>query len=171
MLTKLQYHNRRFHGILSAERIDNMPEMSPLGQYLLEFCDGLNLSMRQASIRAGLSPETIGMIVRRGKASRPRPETLGAIADNLGADFIGMMRLTGHLPPSPPDDIDPELRYKAEELLAIWRRLRDIDPKSAERLIRIALMQSEMVLAAANAGNREEREGEKERAGNTIASS
>ena len=72
MPTKLQYRDSHFHGILSAERIDNMPDDSPLSQYLLDYCDSLNLSMRQASMRAGLSPETIGMIVRRGKASKPR---------------------------------------------------------------------------------------------------
>ena len=50
-----------------------------------------------------------------------------------------------------PDPIDTELRAKAEELIAIWRELRDTDPEAGQRLVNIAVLQAEMVQAAARA--------------------
>ena len=122
----------------------------PLGQYILELVRGQHLSMREASMKAGLAPETISQILRRGSLSRPRPETLEMIADALGGDYTRMMILAGHLPsPRKNNGIDPELRAKADELIAIWEELKKSDPESANRLMRIAILQAEMVRAAA----------------------
>ena len=71
--------------------------------------------------------------------------------------------LVGHLPLHvDPAIVDPDLRDKAEELLAIWRRLQDLDPEAAERLMGIAVLQGEMVLTTANAAAKRETEGEQE---------
>lgn len=142
------------HGIMSVG-ITNMDTTSPLGNYILELCERQNLSMREASIRSDLSPETIGVIVRRGVSTKPRPETLRQIADALGGSFQKMMVLAGHLPPS-NNTLDPELVAIADELIDIWYDLKELDPESAERLTRIAVLQAEMVLAAAKSQEKTE---------------
>lgn len=74
----------------------NMGEPSPLGEYILELCERNKLSRREASLAAGLSVETLGSIVRRGKTTRPRPYTLFSIAKALGGSYRRMMYLAGH---------------------------------------------------------------------------
>ena len=74
-----------------------MAERSPLGKYLVELCQRRGLSMRAASKRADLGTETIGVIVRRGKTTQPRPSTLKAIARELGGSYIHMLYLAGYL--------------------------------------------------------------------------
>ena len=80
-----------------------MDNQSPLGQYILELCQRQNLSLREASVKSNLAPETISQILRRGRSTKPRSDTLNAIADALGGDFTQMMRLAGHLPPAPTE--------------------------------------------------------------------
>lgn len=128
----------------------------PFGDYILELCRSQNLSLRDASMRAELAPETISQMLRR--RGTPRPDSLRLIADNLGGSYQHMMVLAGHLSAPPSDnDVDPILRAKANELIAIWRELREHDPESADRLEKIALLQAEMVLAAARSRDKAER--------------
>ena len=132
-----------------------------------ELIDWLNSELRKAgvsgtsaSLAAGLNRGAISSIVN---GTNPGLEVCKALAGYFGRAPETVLRMAGHLPPVPPDTIDPELRHKAEELQALWRRLRDVDPESAERVMRIAVLQAEMVLAAAKAGRAVEREGEQRR--------
>jgi hypothetical protein len=72
-------------------------QMTPLAQYLVKLCAERNLSWRAASMRAGLSPEAISLIVRRGH--KARPESLRKFAEGVGGDYLRMMELAGHLKP------------------------------------------------------------------------
>ena len=67
--------------------------------------------MRKASQSAGLSIETIGTIVRRGKRTRPYPSTLLAIAKALGGSYRRMMYLAGH-----EEEIDESRLVEADEI-------------------------------------------------------
>jgi transcriptional regulator with XRE-family HTH domain len=139
---------------------ENMQEEN-LGDWLITQCNRRGLAWSEASRQAGVAPNTISLIVGGTPAGVKR---LTALASYFDVDVEFLMRLSGMLPPRPDsDEIDPELRYKAEELLAIWRRLKAIDPESADRLVGIAILQGEMVMAAARAGGVTET-GEKERA-------
>ena len=129
---------------------DTMTETSELGAYILELCDKNNMSMREASMESGLSPETIGVIVRRGKTTKPRPDTLRQIASGLGGSYEYMMQLAGHWP-KPDNGVDPRLQDTANRLIEVWEVLLKLDPQAAENLLRIAVMQAEMVKAAVQA--------------------
>jgi transcriptional regulator with XRE-family HTH domain len=92
--------------------------------------------MRQASMKAGLAPETISLILRRGPESHPRPDTLMAIAEALGGNLTYMMRLAGHLPPSPAEAEDAELRRKVNHIIEIFEGLpHDLQLKMADQII------------------------------------
>ena len=140
---------------------------SRLGEYILELCERNRLSMREASIEAGLGTETIGVIIRRGNTTTPRPDTLRLIADALGGNYEYMMRLAGHLDPLPPQD-DPELRAMLDEIARLWQIIKKHQPDRIPTLARMAQMQAELVLAAARAasglGREETRERERDQA-------
>jgi transcriptional regulator with XRE-family HTH domain len=142
--------------------------MEALRDWLTEECNRRNLSWREASVRAGVYPGAVSAIMN---GQRPGLEVCKAMARSFGTPPEYVLRLAGHLPPQvDPADIDPELRHTADELLALWRRLKVIDPESAERLQRIAVLQAEMVMAAARAGGLQaEGEPEQERTGTNIA--
>ena len=53
---------------------------SELGRYILALCEAHNLSLRQASMKAGLEAGTISKILQRDGISTPNPETLEKIA-------------------------------------------------------------------------------------------
>jgi len=138
-----------------------MKQLTPLGQYIDDLCQQQRLSYREASRMAGLDETTISQILRRGTVSTPRPDTLRLIADALGGSFEHMMRLAGHLPEPPDPTKDPELRRLADELLNIWRRVKDTDPEAMRRLERIVITQAEAFEAAVRgAARREEKEEE-----------
>ena len=164
MTTKTQHPDSMKSGIM-FNRMDSFD--SPLKEYIWSLCERERMSMREASLRAGLAPETVSMILRRGRNITPRPDTLRLLADALGGDFMHMMTLAGHIPPRPqPDEIPPEFRHKVDSILAIWQELLRTDPASARRLSDIALSQAEMVLGAyraAQRANEEEEETETER--------
>lgn len=109
-----------------------MTRTSPLGEYILTLLEDQNLSMREASMRAGLAPETVSQIIRRGKSSTPRPDTLKLIASALGGNYQYMMILAGHLSPAPAA-LDQETRARLEELA---RKLALLDPAERERITR-----------------------------------
>jgi transcriptional regulator with XRE-family HTH domain len=125
-----------------------MDEDSELAQYILQLCNRHNLSMRAASMRAKLAPETISQIIRKGNAMRPRPETLYQIAHALGGDFYHMLELAGHVPPhSDSRDIPIHIRAAVDEIVHIWRKLGDLDPEAQRQLMNIAIIQAEAFLA------------------------
>ena len=132
--------------------------MQELQAWLMMECERRNLSWAEASRRVGVAPNTISGIM---SGQRPGLEVCKALAGYFDRPPETVLRLAGHLPPIPDrNEIDPELRHKADELLAIWRRLRNLDAESAERVMRIAVLQAEMVLAAVRSGQRDmEREG------------
>jgi transcriptional regulator with XRE-family HTH domain len=128
-------------------------EVSPLGVYLLELCKQRNLSMREASARAGLGVETIGTIVRRGNATKPRPDTLRQIAGALEGDFDRMMVLAGHLPDRPSADSErTELRRKVHRIAEL---LSTLPPSLQDRLADALIVQTEASKAAFEAGERQ----------------
>jgi transcriptional regulator with XRE-family HTH domain len=135
--------------------MSNMKPLAPLGQYIVQLCQKQNLSMREASSRSGLAPETISKILRRGESTRPRPQTLQAMADGLGGDFEHLMVLAGHLP-AIAEGQDPEIERKARQLQALWREVRATAPEALERLMSLAVLQAEMLLiVAAPMGSRD----------------
>jgi len=73
--------------------------------------------LREASMKAGLAPETLSKILRRGASSTPRPDTIQQIADALGGDYIEMMRLAGHLETPEVEALRPT---------ETWRKLGEI---------------------------------------------
>jgi transcriptional regulator with XRE-family HTH domain len=88
-----------------------MAQPSPLGEYILELCKRNGLSRREAYLAAGLSVETLGTIVRRGKTTRPHPYTLFSIAKALGGSYRHMMYLAGH-----EEEIDESRLVEADEI-------------------------------------------------------
>lgn len=129
---------------------------SALGAYLVDSCERHNLSMREASLRAGLSDATISVIVRRGDDTTPRPETLQTLARTLDGDFQHMMRLAGHLPPAPQRAIDDErLQAKLQRLTEVLSRL---PPDLQARIMEQAILLAEVVDAAYRRSARDEGE-------------
>lgn len=112
-----------------------MGELTELGRYVLDLINEQNLSLREASMKAGLAPETISQMLRRGKTSTPRPDTLRMIADALGGDYRRMMELAGHLPSGPITPLVdvPQLRNFAE-------RVSKLPPERQRRIMEAALL-------------------------------
>lgn len=130
-------------------------EQTELGAYILALCNSQNLSLRAASMRAGLEEGTISKILQRDGQSIPMPETLGKIAAGLGGDFLHMMRLAGHLPPGGNSDNDPlsvELRAKLEQLILLIRRAAAQDPDRTEQLLHLLTAPVEIMLALQGIG-------------------
>ncbi len=122
-------------------------ELTELGRYILNLCESNRLTMRKASMKAGLAPETISKILRSGDRQTPRPETLRLIADNLGGSYDEMMRMAGHLPSAPASesgDIGPEARAALAGVLNVWKRIKDQDPDTLRYLITLTRMQADL---------------------------
>ena len=130
--------------------------MDELRDWLNAECEKRNLSWREASFKAGVAGTTISNIMN---GQRPGLEVCKALARSFGVSPEFVLRLAGHLPPEPdPHRIPPHIREKAERLLDYWLKVRALDPESAERLTDIAVLQAEMVLAAARSRNKEQQE-------------
>ena len=89
---------------------------------------------------------------------------LGRIAAILDTSIDYLLGNTDDpMPPMPVQsdngEPDPRLQRVADNLIQIWREVRTLDEEAAERLTGIAVLQGEMVLAAArSAAKRKERE-------------
>jgi transcriptional regulator with XRE-family HTH domain len=150
--------------VLRATKCDTMGQRermptnhTPLSEYILELLKNQNMSMREGSMKAGLAPETISQIIRRGKTSTPRPDTLQMLADALGGSYQRMMILAGYLEDQPGfDGLDPELKDVVYQLLDRWDRIAELDPSgdSLRRLLTIVTMQAAAFEAAMKASNR-----------------
>lgn len=144
---------------------ERMPtENTPLAEYILDLLEKQNMSMREGSMRAGLAPETISQVIRRGRTNTPRPDTLRLIATALGGSYRKMMVLAGHLEPQPGiGGMDPEIQEIVEELIDRWDSIARRDPsgESLRQLLTIVTTQAaafEAAMAAAERHAREERE-------------
>ena len=114
---------------------------SPLGQYVKELCDKEGLSLRQASIRAGLSPETVSLILRRGNTTHPRPQTLAVLMDALKGDLHHALTLAGY-------NMPPLIEYKIPRLYQFVNRLAAYPPEVQERIMDATLALLEITDAA-----------------------
>jgi transcriptional regulator with XRE-family HTH domain len=110
-----------------------MSSPDALTDYILSLIEAKNLSMRRASQLSGLNPETIGTIIRRGRSGRPRPATLGAIANALDGDFYHMMKLAGYLIPPLPE-------YRLARFREFVERLNRLPPERQRRIMEAALV-------------------------------
>ena len=130
---------------------------TPLGRYILKRLKQKNLSMRQASLDAGLAPETVSQVIRRGRTSTPRPDTLRLIADAIDGDYHQMMVLANYVDlPRGLDAVPPEQREVVFRLLTIWAELDDVDPSgdSLRRLLTMITTQAETFRAVVRAVDR-----------------
>jgi len=128
----------------------NRKELTPLGQYIDELCKRQRFSYREASRMAGLDETTISQILRRGKTSTPRPDTLRLIADALGGSYDKMLVLAGHLPEPAATD-DAELDRLARELRQRWQRIKANNPAAMEEYERLVIIQADAFETATSA--------------------
>ena len=122
-----------------------MNKQKELADWLIRECEKRNLSWTEASRRAGVAPNTISQIVNGTPAGIKR---LRALAEYFSVPVMYFQQLAGLVPIS-PNTLDPALEAVADQLISIYYDLKQLDPDSAERLQRIAVLQAEMVLAAA----------------------
>lgn len=124
-------------------------DYTELGQYIMALCTAQNLSLRQASMRAGLDPTTIARILQRDGQNIPRADTLAKIAGALNGDFYHMMGLAGHLPPVGEQETieGVELYAKFQRLQHLVRELEKRDPEAANRLMGMVITPFEIMLA------------------------
>lgn len=131
---------------------------SELGQYIVALVGAQNMSLRQASIKAGLEGTTIAKILQRDGRVIPTPQTLDRIARGLNGDFLHMMRLAGHLPPEASQDTDtiddPELYAKFQRLHDLIRQVAEKDRDAAARLMGLVITPFEVMLALEEAEER-----------------
>ncbi len=102
--------------------------MNALGEYVLGIIRRHpDLSMRKASIQAGLGENTIHQIVK-GHRPHPAPDVLRAIASQWGTDqdYVEMLRLSGCEIPLPADVTPVEA-----EALNLFRSLSEEDRQQA----------------------------------------
>ena len=109
---------------------------------------------------------TSSQISRLENDERPGAQAvlLGRIAAILDTSIDYLLGNTDDpMPPMPVQSgdgkPDPRLQRLADQLIQMWREVEMLDPAAAERLTGIAVLQAEMVLAAArSAAKRKERE-------------
>lgn len=99
-----------------------------------------------------MAPNTISQIVNGTPAGIKR---LAALADFFSVPLDFLLKLAGHLPMT-ENTLDPALQATADQLIQIYHDVKALDPESAERLTRIAILQAELVLAAARSHQHEQ---------------
>lgn len=130
-----------------------------LEAYLSDLVKRSGLSLREASIKCGLAPETLSVILRRIRYGVPRPETLRSVADGLGGDYQTMMILAGHLEAPTLDlelDNDQDLRHDLLRLAMLWARVKAVAPDLLPQLTAQAADQAQLLLALAEIQKKEE---------------
>lgn len=130
-----------------------------LGEYILALCKAKNLSLRQASLRSDLEAGTVSKILQRDGQSVPTPETLDKIARGLDGDYLKMMGLAGHLPPTggeDADDLDAELYSKMQRLQDLIRQAARRDPAAASRLMGYVITSFDVMISLDEAELRRE---------------
>ena len=122
--------------------------METIGTWLLQELETRGWSQSELARRAHLGNATLSRIISGSRQAGP--DAALQIARALGEAPENVFRLAGLLPSRiARGDVDPELRATADRLLEIWQMLEELDPASSDRLQRIAILQAEMVLAAA----------------------
>ena len=133
-----------------------MPEPhGPLGAYIDARRQELGLSWRRLSYRAGLSPETVTMLVKREGVSQPRAETLKAIAKALGVPYEKLLMLAGHLDPPREDKPSPEVKQLISRILEIYQDIKD-DPRAVAELVNLVSTSAETVRTLAQHENEQQ---------------
>ncbi len=94
------------------ESLERMRNQTPMAAYLERLCRERGLSLRAASIAAGLGEATLGNVVRGYR--HPDPSTLRKIAVFFGLSEDALLEMAGHRTTSndglKPEISDPELR-------------------------------------------------------------
>ena len=95
------------------ESLARMQNQSPMASYLEQLCKERSLSLRAASIAAGLGEATLGNVVR-GYRRDPDPVTLRKIAAYFDLSEDALLELAGHRSQPAAENYtqiaDPELR-------------------------------------------------------------
>ena len=106
----------------------NTPE-TPLARYLRqEIEDRQFRSERAFAARAGISPRTLGRILRGEKVD---PEPLQKIADALNTPVENLYRLAGYLPPAEAQD------QVLSEIESLLRQLPEADQRRILEVVRV----------------------------------
>ena len=131
--------------------------MSDLGEWLSANIERRGLTLNATAVYSGVSSATLSEMINKGHI--PRVELLFKLADYFDTPRNDILRMAGYLEPESDDGVDPHLQRIADNLIQIWREVRTLDEEAAERLADIAVLQGEMVLAAArSAAKRKEQE-------------
>lgn len=108
------------------ESLERMENKTPLAAYLEQLCRERGLSLRSASMAAGLGEATLGNVVRGYR--HPDPSTLRKIALSFGLSEDALLEMAGHRTNlkdgTIPEISDPELRVylSAERINALSQR-------------------------------------------------
>jgi transcriptional regulator with XRE-family HTH domain len=122
-----------------------MPEPhGPLGAYIDARRRELGLSWRRLSYKAGLSPETVTMLVVREGVSQPRAETLRAIAKALNVPYEKLLILAGHMDPPREGKPSPEVARLISQILEIYQDIKD-NPQAVAELVNLVSTSAETV--------------------------
>lgn len=94
---------------------------NPLGEYIRQRRDVLNMSLRQLAERSGYSRGSLSLIENGLRA--PTPETLQRIAEALRVDYEDLYAVSGISLPEKLPELDAYLRTRyRDELTAADRR-------------------------------------------------
>ena len=133
--------------------------MSDLSKWLTESIERRGLTLNATAVYSGVSAATLSEMINKDHI--PRVELLFKLADYFDTPRNDVLMLAGYLEQEDENSVDPDLQRIADNLIALWREVRELDPDAAERLTGIAVLQAEMVLAAARSkAKRQEREKE-----------
>lgn len=114
------------------ENLARMQNQSPMASYLEKLCRERGLSLRAASLAAGLGEATLGNVVR-GYRKDPDPNTLRKIATYFNLSEEALLEMAGHRAGSEAANqsqiTDPELRaYLSPE------RINQLGPRDVQLL-------------------------------------
>ena len=117
------------------------------------------MTLNATAVYSGVSSATLSDMMNKDHV--PKVEILFKLADYFNTPRNRVLELAGYLQPEQKRDNDHDQRLveTAERLIEVWEVLLKLDPQAAENLLRIAVMQAEMVKAAALA-NEQRREAE-----------
>src|SRR5512139_626445 len=128
--------------------------VGPLGEYIDTRRQELGLSWRRLSYLAGFSPETISMLVKREKWSKPRAETLRGLARALDVPYEQLLQLAGHLDPEPQGKPSPDVRHLIRLITDTYQEIQG-DPRAVRQLVKVVTAQVEAIRVLAGRQNRE----------------